>query len=239
VLLVDARPLLAGGAIPSLVLDGGGEAQFPPNLLDLACRALLRRLDPHEVEAEITAQIRKLERAGIQVSHLDSHKHTHLFPAVFRPMLRAASKCGIRAIRNPFEPLFAAGMRHWKRRFQLGILSSYGKGFRRALAEAGLRSPDGCIGVVASGGLDSAGFRSLIENLPAGTWEFVVHPGYNDSELASIRTRLRGSRETELALLTSAPARELIEREGIELISYTEFAGRSLGGTPRYQHFRA
>ena len=227
VLLVDAQPLLAPEEIPSLVLPKArGKAAFEERLLNFACRAIAGRLNADEIEAEVTAQIRKLQQAGIQVSHLDSHKHTHLFPAVFRPMLRAAKKCGVRAVRNAFEPVFVTGTRHWKRHFQLRILGAYQKSFRLSLAENGLASPDGCIGVAATGGLDFHGFRSLIEHLPAGTWEFVTHPGYNDRELDTIRTRLRGSREIELALLTSEAAAELLEREAIKLISYAEFASR-------------
>ena len=37
-------------------------------------------------------------------THIDTHKHTHLFPAIARPLLQVADRCGIRAIRNPFEP---------------------------------------------------------------------------------------------------------------------------------------
>jgi predicted glycoside hydrolase/deacetylase ChbG (UPF0249 family) len=65
---------------------------------------LAGRLDPGEIEAETSAQIGKIQSAGISVSHLDSHKHTHLFPKVLRPMLRAARACGVGAVRNPFGP---------------------------------------------------------------------------------------------------------------------------------------
>jgi predicted glycoside hydrolase/deacetylase ChbG (UPF0249 family) len=48
----------------------------------------------------------------------------------------------------------------------------------------------------------------------------VCHPGYNDAELGSIRTRLRESRAIELQLLTSPEAREILGRRGVQLISY-------------------
>ena len=79
---------------------------------------------------------------------------------------------------------------------------------------------DGIIGMVAAGALDEELFRSLIENLPDGTWEFVCHPGYNDPELQSLRTRLRKSREQELEILTAPATRELLQRNSVELISY-------------------
>jgi hopanoid biosynthesis associated protein HpnK len=223
VLLVDASPVLEIQKVSSLAVANSGTPKFRDSLLDFACRAAARRFNEDEIEAEITAQIRKLQRAGIQVSHLDSHKHTHMFPTVFRPMLRAAKTCGIPAVRNPFEPLLFAGTKNWKRRFQLGILRSFRTSFWKALSEWGLITPNGCVGIVATGGLTLETFRQLIENLPEGTWEFVSHPGYNDAELDGIKTRLRHSRENELAILISAEAKELLQREEIELVSYREF----------------
>jgi hopanoid biosynthesis associated protein HpnK len=223
VLLVDASPVLEIQKVSSLAVANSGTPKFRDSLLDFACRAAARRFNEDEIEAEITAQIRKLQRAGIQVSHLDSHKHTHMFPTVFRPMLRAAKTCGIPAVRNPFEPLLFAGTKNWKRRFQLGILRSFRTSFWKALSEWGMITPNGCVGIVATGGLTLETFRQLIENLPEGTWEFVSHPGYNDAELGGIKTRLRHSRENELAILISAEAKELLQREEIELVSYREF----------------
>ena len=223
VLLVDASPVLDLRQVSSLATANSGAPKFRDSLISFGGLAIAGRLDEDQIEAEITAQIRKLQTAGIHVSHLDSHKHTHMFPAVFGPMLRAAKTCGVPAVRNPFEPLFFAGTKHWKRRFQLGILRSFRTTFRKALEESGVRTPDGCIGIVATGGLTLHRFRQLIENLPAGTWEFVTHPGYNDAELDGLKTRLRHSRENELAILTSPGTKELLQREQIELISYREF----------------
>jgi len=76
--------------------------------------------------------------------------------------------------------------------------------------------------VLATGSLDLKLFTTMIDNMPEGTWEFVCHPGYNDAELDNVRTRLRQSREQELQLLTSPEAKDLLQRRGIELISYHE-----------------
>jgi hopanoid biosynthesis associated protein HpnK len=225
VLLVDACPVLELQQVSSLALANSGQPQFRESIVSFACLAATRRLSEEQIEAEITAQILKLQSAGVQVSHLDSHKHTHMFPVVFKPMLRAAKKCGVRAIRNPFEPLLFARTRlwNWKRSFQLGILRSFRSSFRRALNQAGMITPDGCVGIVSTGGLNAEVFRALVKNLPEGTWEFVSHPGYNDAELGKIKTRLRRSREKELAILTSAEVKQLLRRERIELISYRDF----------------
>lgn len=227
VLLVDASPVLDPQQVSSLVAGNARKPKFRDNLTSFAGVAITGGLEEEQIEAEISAQIRKLQSVGIRVSHLDSHKHTHMFPVVFRPMLRAAKACAVAAVRNPFEPLFLAGTRNWKRRFQLGIVKSFQTAFRKALDDFGLRTPDGCVGVVATGGLTADTFRQLIENLPEGNWEFVTHPGYNDAELDLIKTRLRHSRENELAILTSRETKELLQREQIELISYREFCAFS------------
>src|SRR5215470_16743047 len=222
VVLVDGIPTLNAADVPCLI--AGSPPSFRQSLIRFAGRATTGRLDPDQIEAEVTAQIRKLQSAGIRVSHLDSHKHTHMFPAVFEPLLRAAKACGVRAVRNPFEPLVFAINGNWKRRFKLRMLRRYQSAFATHLAEAGMKTPDGCIGIVATGGLTLETFTSLVENLPEGTWEFVSHPGYNDAELDSVATRLRDSRNKELAILTSDKVKELVARNGIELISYRQFA---------------
>lgn len=222
VLLVDGPPVLNPSAVSTLL--PGSAHRFRESLSSFAVQATIGKLDEAQIEAEITAQIRKLQAAGIKVSHLDSHKHTHMFPVVFKAMLQAAKKCGVPAIRNPFEPLIFARNGRWKRRIQLGILRRYQNSFRRELIRVGMVTPDGCIGIASTGSLTLETFRTLIRNLPEGTWEFVSHPGYNDHDLDKINTRLRDSREKELEILTLPDARDWLRQRGIQLISYRELA---------------
>ena len=221
VVLVDGVPVLAPTVLATLVANNS-DNRFHDKLSSFAFLAAAGRLDPGQIEAEITAQIQKLQSAGITVSHLDSHKHTHMFPSVLKGMLRAAKSCGVRAIRNPFEPLVFAKVGQWKRRFQLRLLRTFRNSFRHALDEAGIATPDGCVGIAATGGLNEESFCQLIQALPEGTWEFVSHPGYNDTELDQVRTRLRSSREKELAILTADAVKAVLKREQVRLISYRE-----------------
>jgi predicted glycoside hydrolase/deacetylase ChbG (UPF0249 family) len=85
-----------------------------------------------------------------------------------------------------------------------------------------MRTPDGTLGIVATGALDSRLFHSIVEKLPEGTWEFVCHPGYNDPDLQDVRTRLKESRTRELRVLTSLATRELLASGGIDLICYRD-----------------
>jgi hopanoid biosynthesis associated protein HpnK len=221
VVLVDGQPLSTASSVSSLILSVS-PSHFRNSVVSFATAAATGKLNEGQIEAEITAQIVKLQSVGVAVSHLDSHKHTHMFPVVLRGMLRAAKNCGVRAIRNPFEPLVFAKLARWKRQFQLRMMSSFRRNFRSALEEAGVATTDGCIGIAATGGLNEELFRQMIENLPEGTWEFVTHPGYNDAELDQVTTRLRQSREKELAVLTCDSSKQVLRREQVQLISYRE-----------------
>ena len=225
VVLLDGQPLIDPSRIPTLVAANNGRS-FRDGVGGFAMRALTGRIDPEQVEAEVTAQIRKLQSRGVAVSHVDTHKHTHIFPPALRGILRAARMCGITAIRNPFEVVAANFARAqsglWKRYAQVRTLRGLAGYFRREVAKAGLRTPDGTLGIVATGHLNPNLFQQIAEHMPEGTWEFVCHPGYVDADLAAIRTRLRESRQEELAVLTSPDTRAALEKCGIQLISYLE-----------------
>lgn len=232
VVLIDGEPVLDPSQLPSLASSQSGMARFSDSLTSFAARALIGLLSAEEIEAETTAQIRKLQTAGISVSHVDTHKHVHLFPAVLRPVLRAARKCGIRAIRNPFgprKPLKSSQLLHrpnlWTRHAEVRVLRNLSGRFHETARREDFRTPDGTLGIEVTGTLDETLFRAIAEIIPEGTWEFVCHPGYNDGDLQSAKTRLRESREAELRVLTMPQARDVLSKQRVELISYREFTG--------------
>jgi hopanoid biosynthesis associated protein HpnK len=228
VVLIDGEPVLNADLSSLTTADSGG-VRFRDGLKSFAVRALTGHLNPREIEAEASAQIRKLQSAGVSVSHVDTHKHTHLFPSVLRPLLSAARACGVRAVRNPFgprKPLKSSELltrpNLWTRYAEVRILRTLAAKFREAAKREGVVTPDGTLGVVVTGALDEELFRAIAAVIPDGTWEFVCHPGYNDDDLKSAKTRLRQSRETELHVLTMPEAGELLSSQGIALISYND-----------------
>jgi chitin disaccharide deacetylase len=234
VVLIDGEPVLDAAQLPSLASARSGTARFGDNLKSFIARAITGCLNADQIEAETAAQIRKLQSAGIEVSHLDTHKHTHLFPAVMRPVLRAARACGIRGIRNPFgprKPLQSSELLRrpnlWTRYAEVRILRNLASRFHETAKREGFITPDGTLGIEVTGALDETLFRAIAEVIPEGTWEFVCHPGYNDADLRSANTRLRESRETELRVLTLPEAREMLSSKGIELISYRDLVERT------------
>jgi hopanoid biosynthesis associated protein HpnK len=215
--LVDGEPVLHAQNLPTLVDPRTG--RFHSTLGAFIKHLLTGHIHSTEIEDETAAQITLLQSKGVQLTHIDTHKHVHMFPAVLRPVLSAARAAGIRAVRNPFEPKWSRRATHgapWLRRAQVSVLQLLEPAFRRIMAEEGFTTTDGAIGVLATGTLDSTTLNSLLRNLPAGTCELVTHPGYNDRDLAQVRTRLRSSRETEREALHAISL-----GNGIELIDFS------------------
>ncbi|MFL6311480.1 MAG: carbohydrate deacetylase [Terriglobales bacterium] len=224
VVLIDGVPLTAN--LPTLT---NGSPRFRSSLKQFAIAAVRKQIAAEEVQREVEAQIRKIQSRGITLTHVDSHKHTHMFPHVLRPLLRAARACGIRTIRNPFEPLrcWPAGMvlgdpKLWLRSAGVMAFQMFAAEFRSALKECEMVSTGGTVGIAVTGLLDQQTLLRILEALPDGTWELVCHPGYSDSDLQAAGTRLTQSREIELSALSSAETKKALADRDIKLISYAD-----------------
>jgi len=228
VVLVDGDPVLPPREIPSLVDTHTG--RFPQKLGQFLRRLFTGRIRAAEIEAEAAAQIGLLQGRGLNLTHIDTHKHTHMFPAVLKPVLRAAGGAGIAAVRNPFEPVWAVHATPrapMLRRVEETVLRRFEPTLRRIIAQQGFATTDGTVAVVGTGSLDAPTLRSLLQQLPSGTWELVTHPGYNDADLAQIRTRLKASREIEMQALQSI--RDFPQVELISFAALHAFAGSASG----------
>jgi predicted glycoside hydrolase/deacetylase ChbG (UPF0249 family) len=218
VVLVDGEPALKPDQIPTLIDAKTGRLRDKLN--SFLMQLFARRIKAEEIEAEAAAQIAVLQSKGLHLTHVDTHKHTHMFPWVMRPVLRAARKAGIRAVRNPFEPAWAVDATtggKWARIAEVSALRRLESACLRVIEEEGCVTTSGTIAVVGTGVLNTATVRSLLSSLPEGTWELVTHPGYNDADLDKVRTRLRASRD--------------VEREALQAVKdFPEIALTNFGG---------
>lgn len=211
-----------------LVLIGGRaiappQAPFAKSMKELLWR-LARGLSADAIEQEFSAQIEKAQKAGLRLTHLDTHKHTHLAPPVLEATLRVARRYGIPWIRRPFDlPLRAArGPAPLRRRMVDRALRPLSRRFDRLIARNGCRATDHFAGFQLTGAYDTGHLAELIRALPEGLTEFMCHPGYCDEELRAAPTRLTESRETELRALQSSETRTALERAGVVLTSFAE-----------------
>jgi chitin disaccharide deacetylase len=212
--LVSGRPLTDA---PSLVNARTGE--FHP-LGELARRAFAGRVRAEEVRRECDAQLRALAGAGIVATHLDSHRHAHALPGILPMVAASAYEAGLHWVRRPLdrpsleEPVASAKMlvlhAAWRRAL-VGVDHAY----LPLLA----RAPN-FRGIALQGASDlEARLLALLDRLPSGATELMLHPGYDDATLAA-QDPYRQEREREVAALRSPAVRERMSRGDIELTSF-------------------
>jgi chitin disaccharide deacetylase len=223
ILLTDGIPVSHPENIPTLL--GADGKTFRPSLVDFIQALLRGTIREDDIEREALAQVQKLQRAGIDVTHLDTHKHTHLFPTVSRPLLHLAERCSIGAIRNPFEQDWSLSLGHGSqlRRLLIKALKPLRASFERLpqIRNGHVVTTNGTIGISATGRLGGPTLHEILQHLPGdGIIELCCHPGYNDADLDRITTRLRTHREVERqALLNEIPALSL-HPNAPQLINY-------------------
>lgn len=214
------KPLLSPSQIPSLVNKQG---EFFSSF-KLAKKIYRGKINPVEVEKELKAQIIKVKEAGISISHLDSEKHFHCFPKISEVVLKLASYFNIRKIRLPrekwsprqFSDLFSP--QFYKRQY----LASRSRSLIPLFQKQGIKYIDNFYGILYSGKISFGSFLKILENIPNGISEFMVHPGYVDKELQKLNNNMIYSREKELRILMHPEVRKKIKALGVELINYQE-----------------
>lgn len=229
--LSHGAPAADPAKIKSLLDKTGMLRGSPENLL---ARLATHQLVLEEVQREWSAQIQKILDAGISPAHLDGHKHVHMLPGLFELALKLAKRYKISAIRVSHEAStlraalscgkaqkFAVIVRQGAQARSLKLLSPNA---REKAAHSGIITADNFCGIAQTGQLTLEGMTCLLKALPAGTTEFMCHPGYVDRDLQESPTRLQASRQSELEILTNRDLRNFVAQQGIHLISYSQLA---------------
>ena len=202
--LTAGRPLTDGAT-----LRDPATGAFHP-LRALVIRALRGRIDSAEVQAECAAQLTRLRETGAPLTHLDSHRHVHALPGVWRPVVETARREGIGVVRVPLEP---------------GTPSLKGLALRAAwrVAARGVpvpRHPQRFYGISLQARPDFAQrLLRLLDRLPRGTTELMVHPGHPDAALAAWDD-YTAPRAVELAALTGEAIRSRLSRGDLRLATF-------------------
>jgi hopanoid biosynthesis associated protein HpnK len=212
--------------IPSLVDRAG---RLPRSIGALMAKLSSGRVRAKDVETELRAQIEKIRRAGIAPTHLDTHKHSHAHPWVMSALGRVAREFGITRVRKPVENLRDSwrmgrsdGVDLLKHLMVAATVRVVAWKFNAISRKYGLRSPDHFLGLALTGRMSGVALCRLIDTLPDGRTEVMVHPGICDAELAATGSRLHQQRQTELEGLLNPAVRRAVVKRGIRLISYRD-----------------
>lgn len=208
-----------------LVLTGERALSRPGRPLPRSLPELIRALGARaiDVDRELDAQIRRVLDAGLCPTHLDTHKHTHVLPAVLDVVVKLSERYGIRWVRRPFDFRLPAALKAplalRLANAGLGLMRSR---FTRALKTHGCRTTDWFAGFQMTGRFGAADLVSLVRQLPEGVTEFMCHPGLLGDQLREAHTRLKESRQAELKALTSVEVRKAILEAGVQLARFRD-----------------
>lgn len=184
-------------------------------------RYLAGRIDKKQIKRELASQVQAVADAGIQITHFDSHQHLHVLPGMVDIVARIASDFGITRIRIPSEPIA-----YWRRApRKMGrfcgktMLTLCARMARKQYEARGLRATDHFFGMMAGGSMNQATLLHILDRLPDGTTEIMVHPGANTEALTKVFS-WRYHWQEELDALRSEAVRAKIRDCGISLIGY-------------------
>jgi hypothetical protein len=148
-----------------------------------------------EVRAELEAQIHVFQvLARKPPTHLDSHHHAALHPAI--------------------APVFGAVAR--ERSLPARAASEQA---RRGLDAAGVRTPDRFVETFFGDGVSLEGLESILRGLSEGVSELMCHPARVDEQLRKESSYVE-EREWEREVLCDPKIRQLVRSLGIELVGF-------------------
>lgn len=172
--LVEGRPALPAEAVPTLVDD---EGKFRQNMFRAGVAMFARPRARGELAREIEAQFQAFAATGLELDHVNAHKHFHLHPTIASHLVASGRRHGLKAVRVPHEP--SRVLRRVDPRQSTSssyALTPFCAVLGAVLKRAGLMVPDQVFGVAWSGAFTSERLQALMANLPDGLSEIYLHP---------------------------------------------------------------
>ncbi|HVO42517.1 MAG TPA: polysaccharide deacetylase family protein [Aggregatilineales bacterium] len=186
------RPVTCRDKVPSLVDEMGYFYSSERS------SEFLAQVKLEELEVEFRAQLETVLAAKLKPTHLDWHSlRIGGRPDIFDILLGLAKEYGLAlrvAGRSSIEKVQHQGLPTNDHDF----LDSY------------MLDPVG----------KSARLAQMLRDLPVGLSEWAVHPALEDAELLAIEPDGKQFRQTDFDFVIAAEAREIIDQEGIILLSY-------------------
>lgn len=217
--LVGLRPV-AHADVSSLQTRNGS---FFEDYLTFTRQYLAGKIQESHIETELRCQLQKVVGNGIRITHFDSHQHLHALPGLPKLIGRLAKEFGVKKIRIPAESLLFFNTVQGVAGRVLGRIALTGCALQARVQYQvqGIRSTDHFFGMLSGGRTNQKNLTAIIDQLPAGVSEIMVHPGTNNA-LLNREYQWQYQWQDELAALQSSATLSLIKHRDIELISFRD-----------------
>jgi len=162
-----------------------------------------------KIKKEFREQIIKVKTNGIKVSYLDSHKHIHSFPPIFKIVVELAKEFNLK-VRLPSDNLKSSFLKKFPRKIFYLI-------DKKIIEKENMKFAPNFLCI---SGLSSKRIFFWIKKFK-GLGEISSHPSQKDNSLKNY-TFLIKEREFDRELLLSKRLKDFIESQKIKLITYNE-----------------
>ncbi len=206
--LTSGRPITPPREIPLLV-DAAGRFRHSFGSLWRLCHSAAATDAGTQIRQEWTAQLDRLDAAGIALDHVDSHQHVHAIPPLTELLRELALRYPSAWIRWPHERF---GFRLHMRSVHALTTGTLKRMLLQHLLQHQRPPERRCnqvLGITHSGRVGSAVLQQAARSLAAGVTEIITHPGAGASATdatccSRADTRFLRSRQraAELAALT-------------------------------------
>ncbi|MFT3891105.1 MAG: polysaccharide deacetylase family protein [Anaerolineales bacterium] len=177
-------------------------------------QAVYDNATPEAVDAEVNAQIEKALKAGIDVTHVDTHMGTIMNPKFIQSYVQAASS---RLLPSMLPRLTAKGVE------KMGIGEAEMMAYAPVmdmLESMGIPMMDGLLGMPLEHDKDHIGVaKKMLGELPVGITHFIFHPSVDTPELRAIAPDW-SARVANYNAFMSDEMKKFLESEDIKLIGY-------------------
>ncbi len=214
--LANGFPVLPPEKIPTLVT---AEGIFFADYVEFFKRYLQGKISAEDIKAELAAQLEKIQRTGIILTHFDSHQHLHHFPGVLEIALDLAVAAKIPAMRVSATKILSGELGNFGQFIGRLGLSTLAKIARYKAHKKNISTPENFSGIVAGESVTENFLLNLIENLQEGTTEVMLHPGI-DNKILQNYCVWEHDFEAELAALTSQKISALLVEKNISAVNF-------------------
>lgn len=215
--LANGFPVLPPEKIPTLVT---AEGVFHENYIEFIKLYVKGKISRAEIQAELSAQLEKVLRAGLELTHFDSHQHLHHFPGIVGIALKLAKAAKIPAMRVAGTKVFDGSIESFGQiigRLGLGSLSQFAA---HSAHTKNILTPEHFSGIVAGESVTERFLARLIKNLGEGTTEVMLHPG-TDNEILKKYCAWEHDFEGELNAVTSPKILKLLQENEVAVVNFT------------------
>ena len=179
--LTEGVPVSGRANVPDLS-DEAGDFKWTFSSLFFAMNTARRAVLLEQIEIELRAQLDRLEKDGISIDHINSERHVHMIPEIYKIVVDVAAERGIPFVRSikdvGWRYLNATCLDSMVRRGSLvkwALLTRFARINARCTVP-GVKNPDQYASVLYTGEMGEILDR-VIEDPPTGVTEVAVHPG--------------------------------------------------------------